>query len=248
MKLSKIDDKGKLSLDLKFYDSFSVVKNSENVGYNVYKKYAFIRKEKSGYWRDLNSIDQIPDEKFILDAFDYKSKEEALKSKLEKAEAECDKANADIISRLAKAKAKEEAEIRQKQKQRQDKIEREATLEKERESWINDFGSCRLKMMLKCGYELRRTYEIERGKKEFPDAIYNRMDEQFEYKNRANPSEEALLKEQEINKNYTSKIVWGYYRRDYQDEDGQWYGEPSYKEMIKINPPWSRYSFFLSVN
>jgi len=130
------------------------------------------------------------------------------------------------------------------QKKLAEEKEKEVRLAAETDAWIKANGSQRLRMMYTGGYEFRQTYEIERGALELPEALYNQNGNTFDYVERGNPSEEALLlaeKYMKMGKGYSAEVVWVSGRWTLNDD------EPT-GEMVRISPEWSRHSFFLRVN
>jgi len=147
--------------------------------------------------------------------------------------AECDAANVGVEEKIAAY-----------QKKLAEEKEKEVRLAAETSEWIKANGSQRLRMMYTGGYEFRQTYEIERGALELPEALYNQNGNTFDYVERGNPSEEALLlaeKYMKMGKGYSAEVVWVSGRWTLNDD------EPT-GEMVRISPEWSRHSFFLRVN
>lgn len=105
---------------------------------------------------------------------------------------------------------------------------KKAAKEKEINSWIEKFGSAELKLMRHRNYEHQLSYEIERGLIELP-GFKCVTETDYHYRDRANPSVNALEIESEyIGKYNEVRIYW----------------EKSLEiELIVITPFWSRYDF-----
>ena len=152
-----------------------------------------------------------------------------------KIQAECDAANVGVEEKIAAY-----------QKKLAEEKEKEVRLAAETSEWIKANGSQRLRMMYTGGYEFRQTYEIERGALELPEALYNQNGNTFDYVERGNPSEEALLlaeKYMKMGKGYSAEVVLVRGRSFFLYDDDEPTGE-----MVRISPEWSRHSFFLRVN
>jgi len=116
-----------------------------------------------------------------------------------------------------------------------------AELEADRAAWIKQHGSERLKLMLANGYELRQTYESERGEAELPGFTIDAEGGRFDWKERGNPSLDALREERALAQKYGRvEIVWVT-----NEEDGNDDFEPY--EALRVLPEWSRYNFLKKI-
>jgi hypothetical protein len=78
----------------------------------------------------------------------------------------------------------------------------------EKSHWIKLHGSEHLKDAFELGYNINKTYVIERAKQEFPDYIVDYYDKAG-WDSRRNPSIEALNEVKElIKKEYCADVVW----------------------------------------
>lgn len=109
----------------------------------------------------------------------------------------------DIVQRT-KAELEEQALKKRKDAEFELMLERE---KRERELWIEDYGSEYLKDCLKLGYDCQRKYAKERAAKELPEFILD-IDRQLEYEPIKCPSKEALeLAKEYLARGFKVKIV-----------------------------------------
>jgi len=227
LKLAQVQSNGKLMLKMNFKKP-TIHRFSTYLGGGIVKEGVKVVLESA--MDSMYGLDEIPSEEFILHAFDYEAIEKSLQPELKKIQAECDAANVGVEEKIAAY-----------QKKLAEEKEKEVRLAAEAGVWIKANGSQRLRMMYTGGYEFRQTYEIERGALELPEALYNQNGNTFDYVERGNPSEEALLlaeKYMKMGKGYSAEVVWvkG-------EQLASYFGE-----MVRISPEWSRRSFFLRVN
>lgn len=122
-----------------------------------------------------------------------------------------------------------------------------AELEADRAAWIKQHGSERLKLMLANGYELRQTYESERGEAELPGFTIDAEGGRFDWKERGNPSLDALREERALSRKYGKdrvEIVWVTNEEDGNEFD---YGDFEPYEALRVLPEWSRYNFLKKI-
>lgn len=120
-----------------------------------------------------------------------------------------------------------------------------AELEADRAAWIKQHGSERLKLMLANGYELRQTYESERGEADLPGFTIDAEGGRFDWKERGNPSLDALREERALSRKYGQdrvEIVW------VTNEENEFdYGDFEPYEALRVLPEWSRYNFLKKI-
>jgi len=238
LKLAQVQSNGKLMLKMNFKKP-TIRRFSTFLGGGIVKEGVKVVLESA--MDSMYGLDEIPSEEFILHAFDYEAIEKSLQPELKKIQAECDAANVGVEEKIAAYQKKLAEEKENQARYEAERKEKEVRLAAETDAWIKANGSQRLRMMYTGGYEFRQTYEIERGALELPEALYNQNGDTFDYVERGNPSEEALLlaeKYMKMGKGYSAEVVWvkG-------EQLASYFGE-----MVRISPEWSRRSFFLRVN
>lgn len=88
------------------------------------------------------------------------------------------------------------------------KNQKQEKYENEKSQWVKLYGSKHLKDAFELGYDINKTYVIERAKYEFPDYIVDYSDKAG-WDSRRNPSIEALNEVKElIKKEYCAEVVW----------------------------------------
>jgi len=126
-----------------------------------------------------------------------------------------------------------------------------AKLEADRAAWIKQHGSERLKLMMANGYELRQTYESERGDAELPGFTIDAEGGRFDWKERGNPSLDALREERALSRKYGQdrvEIVWVTNEDDGEDDGNEFdYGDFEPYEALRVLPEWSRYNFLKKI-
>jgi len=210
---------------------------------NVAINQAYVAEEKA-----TPEFDAIPTEKELLTilADTEPDLSAQLKEKQTELDADFEKRKAEYLER------KEHQEKDQKEREERDAAKKaeQKRIEDERAAWIHQYGSERLKLMAKSNYELRQTYEIERGAIEIPDAEIDANGDKFRWNERANPSLEALKMNEElaVNQKYEVGIVWVTDDQgDLSPEDRYYEDPPEAYEAIAIKPEWSRYHFIMKI-